>query len=42
LPYQCHSSSANCTRAVEALKWIGQSSSQHSKNNFWLGVADFL
>ena len=29
-------------RAVQALKQIGQSSSLHSKKNFWLGVAGFL
>jgi len=42
LPYQHHSSSANCTRELFKGSNGGQSSSRHSDKNFLLGVADFL
>jgi len=42
LPYQRPSSSADCARAVQGLKQIGQPSRLHSKHKFLVGECRFF
>jgi len=42
LPYQCHSSSADCARELFKPSRFGKSSSQHSKKCFLVGGCGFF